>query len=369
MKVLIVGCGLSGAVLAERLASEGHDITIIDKRNHIGGNCYDYIDENGILMNKYGAHLFHTNNDRVIEYVKRFADWRVWEHKVVGRIDEKYFPIPVNIDTVNTILDLDLRNEEDMSKWLEENQTKYENPRNGKEAAMNRVGEYLYNLIFHTYTKKQWDKYPEELDPSVLQRIPVRNNRDSRYFSDKFQALPSHGYTKMFENMLNNKNIKIKLQYDYFANQQGPDYDKIIYTGPIDQYFANKGLPKLEYRSINFVKETHDVELFQENSVINYPGPEVDFTRIVEYKHLLNQKSEPPCKTTIVKEYSIADGEPYYPVPNDKNKALYEKYKKYAEKEKDVLFVGRLASYKYYNMDEAIFNALQIYDQIKDKMA
>lgn len=352
---LIVGCGLSGAVIARRLADKGQKVTIIDKRDHIGGNCYDYKHpETGILMNKYGAHLFHTNDEGVWDFVRQWGEWVPWEHEVVGHVDGQLVPIPVNINTVNTLFGLSISTEGEMREWLDQNQVKTENPQNGKEAALTRVGPVLYEKIFREYTKKQWDKYPEELDASVLQRIPVRDNHDGRYFTDKYQALPKEGYTKWFEKLLDHPLIEVRLNTDYFGTTW--DCDSVIYTGPIDHYFAQAGLPKLEYRSINFVEEVHDMEgHYQPNSVVNWPSGQVDFTRIVEYKHFLDQKSD---KTVIVKEYTTDNGDPYYPVPNEENRALYNKYKALADGEKGVKFIGRLASYKYFNMDQAIRAAL-----------
>ncbi len=365
--ILIIGAGISGSVLAERYASKGKKVLIIEKRNHIAGNCYDYIDENGILVSKYGAHLFHTNNEMVWKYVNKFSEWYPWEHKVVARVDDKTVPIPVNINTVNTLFGASISTEEDMNNWLEKNRTSISNPSNGEEAVLNRVGPILYEKMFKHYTKKQWDKYPAELNASVLERIPVRNNYDDRYFSDCYQALPKGGYTQLFENMLNHPNIKVLLETDYFdLKDQYKNIEKIFYTGPVDRFFEfmNKHTEKLEYRSINFVSETHDCEFFQENSVVNYPGMEVDFTRIIEYKHFGNQKSE---KTTIVKEFTVDEGEPYYPVPNPRNQEIYAKYKAEADKLLDVHFVGRLANYKYFNMDEAFKNALDLFDTLEKK--
>lgn len=371
MNVLIIGCGLSGAVLAERLASIGKKVLIIDKRDHIGGNCYDYVDENGILINKYGAHLFHTNNETVWDYVNRFSDWIKYEHSVVGSVDGKLVPIPVNIDTVNLLLDAKIDDSKQMEDWLQENANVYDTPQNGKEAAINRVGEKLYDKIFHHYTKKQWDKYPEELDRSVLERIPVRKDYEDRYFTDTYQALPKRGYTYLFERILDNANIEVRLgcdEHEYKILQQLQQFETTIFTGPIDHYFANEGYPKLEYRSIRFEKETvmtPNNTHYQSNSVVNYPSPDVEFTRIVEYKHFLQQESE---YSTIVKEYTTDHGDPYYPVPNEENIELYERYKRLASKEtvtRDVHFVGRLANYKYFNMDQAILNALNFFDEIK----
>ena len=363
--IVIVGAGISGAVLAERYAAIGRSVLVLEKRGHIAGNCYDYIDENGILVSKYGAHLFHTNDEEVWRYVNRFANWYDWEHKVIARVDGELVPVPVNITTVNKLLNLNISSEEEMKAWLEKNRVHIDDPKNGEEAALSKVGPILYEKIFRHYTKKQWDKYPEELAASVFDRIPVRTNYDDRYFSDKYQALPVGGYTQMFRRILSHPNITVKLNIDFFDMQKYiHGYDKLFYTGPIDRYFDYKfnGKDKLEYRSINFVSETVDAEYFQENSVVNYPGREVDFTRIIEYKHFGNQISD---KTTIVKEYTVDEGEPYYPVPNEKNMKIYEMYRKEAEKLKNVHFVGRLANYKYFNMDQAFKNSLEIFRKLQ----
>jgi len=365
--ILVVGAGISGAVIAERYASIGKKVLVIDKRPHIAGNCYDYVDENGILMSKYGAHLFHTNDESVWKYVNRFSEWYKWEHKVLAQVDEKLVPIPVNIDTVNLLLNQSISSEAEMIKWLEDHKLIIDNPQNGKEAVLAKVGPELYEKMFRHYTKKQWDKYPEELHASVLNRIPVRTNKDDRYFSDKYQALPLGGYTQMFEKILAHPNIEVRLNTDYFDILDEIDHgSKLFYTGPIDRFFDFKYSiqEKLEYRSINFVKETIDQEYFQENSVVNYPGTEVDFTRIIEYKHFGNQKTP---NTVIVKEYTVDSGEPFYPVPNQRNQEIYERYRKDAEQLKNIYFVGRLANYKYFNMDQAFKNALDLFHQLEIK--
>jgi UDP-galactopyranose mutase len=365
--ILIIGAGISGSVLAERYASHGKKVLVLEKRNHIAGNCYDYIDENGILTSKYGAHLFHTNDQTVWDYVNKFSAWYPWEHKVIAKVDGKTVPIPVNITTVNKLFGTSITTEEGMKNWLEENRIPIENPANGEEAVLNRVGPVLYEKMFRHYTKKQWDKYPAELDASVLERIPVRYSYDDRYFSDTYQALPKGGYTQLFENMLDHPNIDVLLETDYFdVKEQYTGYEKLFYTGPVDRFFEFKHSlsEKLEYRSIQFVSETLDREFFQENSVVNYPGTEVDFTRIVEYKHFGNQKS---AKTTIVKEFTVDEGEPYYPVPNPRNQEIYAKYKAEADKLTDIYFVGRLANYKYFNMDQAFKNALDLFAELEMK--
>lgn len=365
--ILIIGAGISGAVLAERYAAIGKKVLILEKRPHIAGNCYDYIDENGILVSKYGAHLFHTNEEDVWNYVNKFGDWYDWEHKVLAKVDGKLVPIPVNITTVNKLFNLSISNEEEMKAWLEKNRIDIEEPKNGREAVLSKVGPELYEKMFRHYTKKQWDKYPEELDASVLNRIPVRTNYDDRYFSDKYQALPKGGYTKLFERILAHPNIHVELNTDYFdVKDEVTGYSKLFYTGPIDRFFEFKHSleDKLEYRSINFVSETVNKDLFQENSVVNYPGTEVEYTRIIEYKHFGNQQAG---KTTIVKEFTVDDGEPYYPVPNKKNREIYERYKNEAEQLKDIYFVGRLANYKYFNMDQAFKNALDLFKSLEGK--
>ena len=363
--ILIVGCGLSGVVIAERFANElNKKVLIIDKRDHIGGNIYDYKDEDTqILMNKYGAHLFHTNNERVWNYINAFDEWVRWDHEVIGQVNNKLINIPVNINTVNSLCNENIKNTEEMDKWLIKNQVKFDCIDNSEKMAKSRVGEVLYDAIFKDYTYKQWDKYPEELHPSVLERIPIRNDFDNRYFNDKYQVLPKNGYTHFIQNILNHKNIYTLLNTNYFEfMEENTDikFEHIIYTGPIDAFYENKNLEKLEYRSIDFIIEKHkNMNYYQSNSVVNFPEKEIPYTRIVEYKHFLNQQSK---DTIIVKEITKNSGDPYYPIPNKKNLELYEQYKKFTEEEKNVHFLGRLANYKYFNMDSAILNALEYFD-------
>jgi len=377
--VLIVGAGLSGAVMARRLCNK-YNVTVIDKRDHIGGNCYDYYDEEtNILMNKYGAHIFHTNSERVWEFVNKYSEWESWYHQVIGRINDKYFPIPVNIITVNTLLNKNFSYEE-MREFLQNNKI-YSDPKNGEEVTINNVGWELYKLIFKEYTFKQWNKYPSELDASVLARIPVRSDYNCNYFSDKYQALPKLGYTHFIKNILDHPNINVKLNVEFSKSMcmsKTQEYSKIFITGPIDHYYSELGLPKLEYRSINFVKEYHDFDYYQSRSVINYPQHYVieddviiptPWTRIIEYKHfnapkyVNDQKSH--NKTVIVKEYTCDGGDPYYPVPTQKNQDIYKKYQEEAKKDEvnNIYFLGRLGSYKYLNMDQAIELALQLADK------
>jgi UDP-galactopyranose mutase len=359
--VVIVGCGLSGAVLAEQFASILHrSVLLIEKRDHIAGNCYDYQQE-GILVNKYGAHLFHTNDEGVWDYINKFSDWVRWDHRVVGHVDGKLVPIPVNINTVNGLCGTNLQTPQEMQEWLSRVQIKTECVENSKQMALSRVGQELYEKIFHSYTWKQWNRDPLDLDPSVLARIPIRDNFDDRYFQDRFQALPQHGYTHFVKNMISHPNIKVLLNTDFFQIQSQLRYNLLFFTGPIDAYFQEKGLENLEYRSIEFqVEVLKNTPYFQPNSVVNYPQYNVPFTRIVEYKHFLHQQSP---HTIIVREFPCEEGEPYYPVPNEKNQQLYEQYRQLALKEEHVYFVGRLANYKYFNMDQTIRNALDFFQQ------
>ena len=364
---LIVGCGLTGATIAERISSElNKKVVIIDQREHIGGNCYDYIDkETGILMCKYGAHIYRSNDSNIWDYINKFSKWIRWEHKVLSFVDNKFVSVPVNITTINELCDEIIQTPDELDKWLATNQIKYDVIENSEQMCKSRVGNILYEKMFRNYTYKQWNKYPEELNASVLSRIPIRKSFDTRYFDHKYQALPEKGYTEFIKNMLSNTNIDIKLNisYDEFkASHDLSEFDGIIFTGPVDDYFKDAGLEKLEYRSLIFdIKRYKNMNYYQPNSVVNYPELNVPITRIVEYKHFLNQQSQ---DTIIVSETSTDNGDPYYPVPNKKNLELYEEYKLLAEKEEknNIYFVGRLANYKYFNMDQAIDNALQFFN-------
>lgn len=365
---LVVGAGLSGATIAQLAAQDGHKVLVIDKRNHIAGNCYDEVDEQtNIRISKYGAHLFHTNDEEVWKYVQQFGSWKRWDHKVIADVSGIYVPIPVCPITINTLLGTNISSEAEMKEWLEKNTIQCTSPKNSADVALSRVGPELYKLLFQDYTKKQWDKDPSELDPSVLARIPVRYGFDERYFSDKFQMLPKNGYTEIVRNMLNHPNITVilKTSWDTFqqdALKEGIQWNELVFTGPIDQYFQRLGLPSLEYRSINFTTMSmKNKGYFQPNSVVNFPTYATEFTRCVEYKHFLHQTSD---WTVVCFEQTCSNGEPYYPVPTPENQALYEKYKEYAQKENNVHFVGRLASYKYFNMDQAIRNAMDYYRNI-----
>lgn len=365
-QILIVGAGLSGLVLAERYASLGKKVLIIEKRAHLGGNCFDFYNQDGILVSLYGAHLFHTNYEDVWQYLQKFSKWRAYEHKVRAWVDMQLVPVPVNIETVNRLLKLNISTESEMEDWLSKNQVKYNKPANSEEMALSRVGKYLYEKIFKNYTFKQWQKYPAELEPLVTGRIPVRTNFEDRYFSDKYQAQPINGYTQMFEKMIDSPLIELRLNCDFFEFKRDKilsKFEKIFYTGPIDKFFDyNVEGKKLEYRSLEFKFSTHDQEFYQDHAVINYPN-EYKFTRIVEYKHITGQIHS---KTTISKEYPTNIGEPYYPVPTANNRLLYSKYKEQTKHFKNVYFIGRLAEYRYINMDEAVKRSLELFKKIEN---
>jgi UDP-galactopyranose mutase len=356
---LIVGAGFAGCVLAERLANgSGKRVLICDKRPHIGGNAYDYYNEDGILIHKYGPHIFHTNSREVFEYLSRFTEWREYQHRVLASVDGMLVPIPINLDTINKLYGLNLSAHE-VRAFFEKVREKREPVVTSEDVVINAVGKELYEKFFKNYTKKQWDLDPSELDAAVTARVPTRSNRDDRYFTDKYQAMPRYGYTKMFERMLDNPNITIALNCDYRDLAKEVRYAEMIYTGPVDAYF-DFCYGKLPYRSLEFKHETHDCETYQPAPVVNYPN-EQPYTRVTEFKYLTGQVHR---KTSIVYEYPQAEGDPYYPIPRKENADLYHKYKQLADKEKGVHFVGRLATYKYYNMDQIVAQALTVYGKM-----
>ncbi len=356
---LIVGAGFAGSVIAERLASQcGKKILIIDTRPHIGGNAYDHYDAAGILVHKYGPHIFHTNSREVFEYLSRFTEWRSYEHRVLASVDGQLVPIPINLDTVNRLYGLNLT-----SFQLEDFFAKVAEPkeyiRTSEDVVVSKVGRELYEKFFRNYTRKQWGIDPSELDKSVTARVPTRTNRDDRYFTDTYQAMPLHGYTRMFENLLSHPKIKIMLNTDYREIQGVIPYREMIYTGPIDQFFDYR-YGKLPYRSLEFKHETLNTLVHQTAPVVNYPNEHL-YTRVTEFKYLTGQEHN---KTSIVYEYPRESGDPYYPVPRPENAELYKKYKELADATPGVDFVGRLATYKYYNMDQVVAQALTVYATI-----
>jgi UDP-galactopyranose mutase len=358
---LIVGCGFAGSVLAERLASEhGARILMIDKRNHVGGNAYDEKDEAGILIHRYGPHIFHTNSDEVFDYLSRFTKWRPYEHRVLATVRDQLVPIPINRTTLNELFDAGLKTDEEAAQFLAARAEPVADIRTSEDVVINAVGRELYELFFQGYTRKQWGLDPSELDKSVTARIPTRTNTDDRYFADKHQAMPADGYTEMFKRMLDNPLITIALGVDYQEVRQEIDAAHTIYTGPIDEYFDWR-FGKLPYRSLHFVHSTIDAEQFQAVGTVNYPSEDVPYTRISEYKHLTGQKNR---RTSITLEYPSAEGDPYYPVPRPENQALFKRYEALADATRGVTFVGRLATYRYYNMDQIVGQALSVFRRI-----
>jgi UDP-galactopyranose mutase len=356
---LIVGAGFAGSVLAERLASVGNKkILIIDKRNHIGGNAYDYYNEDGILIHKYGPHIFHTNSADVFNYLSKFTGWRNYQHKVLAHVDGQLLPIPINLNTINKYYGLNLNGLE-VEEFLASRAEKVYPIKTSEDVVVSKVGRELYEKFFRGYTRKQWDLDPSQLDASVTARVPTRTNKDDRYFTDTFQAMPAHGYTKMFEKMLSHPNIKIMLNTDYEEVMNEVRFKKLIFTGPVDEFFNYK-YGKLPYRSLRFKFETLELSQFQETGTINYPN-DYGFTRITEFKHLTGQKHD---KTTVVYEYPEATGDPYYPVPRPENEMLYKKYAALANQLSNTYFVGRLATYRYYNMDQVVAQALTTFKKI-----
>ena len=353
---LIVGAGFAGAVLAERLATQsGKKVLIVDKRTHIGGNTYDYYNKEGILVHKYGPHIFHTNSKEIYEYLGQFTSWRTYEHRVLASVDGMLVPIPINLNTINTLYGLRLSSDE-VEKFLLSKAEQKSRILTSEDVVVNKVGRELYEKFFKGYTKKQWDLDPGELDASVTARIPTRNNRDDRYFTDIYQGMPLYGYTNMFSNMLSHPNIKVMLNTDYKEIIDMMPYREMIYTGPIDYYF-DYCYGKLPYRSIEFKFETLETEIHQPTGTVNYPN-EHPYTRVTEFKYLTGQKHP---KTTVVYEYPKAEGDPYYPVPRKENTELYKKYQLLASGLKKVHFTGRLATYKYYNMDQVVAQSLKLY--------
>jgi UDP-galactopyranose mutase len=355
---LIVGAGFAGSVLAERLAWIGNRVLLIDKRDHVGGNAYDHLDGYGVLVHRYGPHIFHTNSTRIVRYLSQFTRFRPYEHRVLVHVDGKLLPFPINIDTVNGLFDLDL-DAEGVKAYFASVAEPIAHPMTSEDAVVGKVGRVLYEKFFENYTRKQWGLDPSELDAAVAARVPARLNHDDRYFTDSFQAMPLDGFTAMFERMLDHPGIDVRLSVDFRDVRREARWHEIIYTGPIDEYFDYE-FGKLPYRSLEFKHETHDCQRFQSGAVINYPNDH-EYTRVTEFKYLTGQRHR---RTSIVYEFPCADGDPYYPIPRPENAELYRKYKALADAAPGVRFVGRLATYKYYNMDQVVGQALATFDQI-----
>ncbi|WP_437498658.1 UDP-galactopyranose mutase [Sorangium sp. So ce1099] len=358
---LIVGAGFAGSVLAERLATQlNKSVLLCDKRPHIAGNAYDCYDDAGVLIHKYGPHIFHTASPRIFRYLSQFTEWRPYEHHVLAHVDDKLVPFPINVDTVNALYGTNYSPAE-VEAFFTRVAEPIKHCRTSEDAVVSKVGRELYEKFFRNYTRKQWGLDPSELDAAVASRVPARTNYDSRYFTDEFQAMPLRGFTRMFENMLDHKNIRILLNTDYRDIMNEVNFREMIYTGPVDAFFDFR-YGKLPYRSIDFKFETHDKEVFQPGAVINYPNDH-DYTRITEFKYLTGQQHP---KTSVVYEFPTSEGDPYYPVPRPENAEIYRKYKALADATPNVHFVGRLATYRYYNMDQVVGQALATYDHIRE---
>jgi UDP-galactopyranose mutase len=356
---LVVGAGFAGSVMAERLAADAdRKVLLIDKRTHIGGNAYDHYDDAGVLVHRYGPHIFHTNSKDVFEYLSRFTEWRPYQHRVRAWVDGQLVPIPINLDTVNTLYGLNLTSFE-LTKFFESVAEPRAEIRTSEDVIVSKVGRELYEKFFRSYTRKQWDCDPSELDASVTARVPVRTNRDDRYFTDVYQAMPRHGMTRMFERMLSHPNIKVLLNADYREIRSAIPHREVIFTGPIDEFFDYR-FGRLPYRSLHFEFDTLNVAQAQPVAVVNYPN-ENPYTRVTEFKHLTGQEHP---KTTLVYEYPRASGDPYYPVQRPENAELYRRYQALAARTAGVHFVGRLATYRYYNMDQVTAQALTLYAKL-----
>jgi UDP-galactopyranose mutase len=363
---LIVGAGFAGSVLAERLTSQlGKRVLLVDKRSHIGGNAYDEKNAAGVLMHRYGPHIFHTNSDEVLGYLGQFTKWRPYEHRVLAEVNGQRVPMPINRTTLNMLYGLDLSSDDEAEAYLASRAEPVDRIGTSEDVVISKVGRELYETFFRGYTRKQWGMDPSELDKSVTARVPTRTNIDDRYFTDSFQAMPADGYTAMFRRMLDQPGITVELGVEYEDVRAETVFDQLIFTGPIDEFFDHR-YGKLPYRSLAFRHETLDQEWFQPVGTVNYPDEATPYTRISEYKHLTGQTSD---KTTITYEYPRADGDPYYPVPRPENQALFKRYEALALETPNVHFVGRLATYRYYNMDQVVGQALATFRRITERQA
>ena len=361
---MVVGAGFAGAVMAERLAADGgKKVLVVDRRPHVGGNAFDEYDANGVLIHRYGPHIFHTNSEEIFDYLSRFTKWRPYEHRVLAAVDDMLVPMPINRTTLNMLYGLDLKTEDEAAAFLAAQAEPVSVVRTSEDVVISAVGRELYEKFFQGYTRKQWGLDPSELDKAVTSRVPTRTNTDDRYFTDKFQAMPLEGYTRMFERMLDHPNIDVLLGVDYCEARDAYPHDHLVFTGPIDEYFGYR-FGKLPYRSLQFEHAQLDQEQFQPVAVVNYPSPSTEYTRITEYKHLTGQESP---RTSITYEYPAAEGDPYYPIPRPENQALFKRYEALAMVQPDVSFVGRLATYRYYNMDQVVGQALATYRKMAQR--
>jgi UDP-galactopyranose mutase len=361
--VTVVGAGFSGAVVAERLAEHGLTVRVVDRRDHVGGNAHDRLDAHGVLIHPYGPHIFHTNAQRIVDYLSRFTRWRPYEHRVRAKVGDRLVPIPINVDTVNALYGLSL-DESTIEAFYASVREPRERIETSEDVVVSQVGRDLYEKFFRGYTRKQWGLDPSELSSSVAARIPTRTNRDDRYFTDAFQQMPADGYTKLFERMLDHPNIRVETGVDWWVERDRPKSRHVVYTGPIDAWFGYR-FGRLPYRSLRFEHEhVPDSPLLQRVGTVNFPN-DFEYTRTTEFRHLTGQSH---TGTSIVREYPTAEGDPYYPVPRPENEALFKRYEALAAAETDVTFVGRLAQYRYYNMDQCVGAALNAANRILERM-
>ena len=360
---LVVGAGFAGSVIAERLATQRNaKVLVIDRRNHVGGNAYDRYDSAGILIHQYGPHIFHTNSEKIYRYLSQFTEWRAYEHRVLAQVDGQLLPIPINRTTLNKLYGLSLATEEEVEQFLAARAQPIETIRTSEDVVLARVGRDLYEKFFRGYTTKQWGLSPQELDKSVTARVPTRANTDDRYFSDTYQVMPAGGYTRMFERMLRHPNIKVMLQTEWHEIREMIPFRRVIYTGPIDEFFDYR-FGRLRYRSLRFEHVTLDQEWHQPVAVVNYPQDE-PYTRVTEYKHLTGQAHS---KTSLTFEYPAETGDPYYPIPQAEQQQRFKAYERLANELTRVRFIGRLATYRYYNMDQVVGQALASFNRIAEE--
>ena len=364
-KILIVGSGITGLTLAERFAAQGDNVQIVEKRNHIGGNCYDYINEDGILIHNYGPHIFHTDYEEVWKYLSQFTKWIPYEHKVLGFIDGKYIQIPFNINSIYSFFsNKEARRYEQklVSTYGKNKKISILDLKKSNDQNIKFIANFVYKKIFLDYTVKQWGLKPNEIDHSVTARVPIVTSRDDRYFHDKYQGMPKDGYTKMFKRMIDNNNIKIQFNTDYKDINDELNYDLLFYSGPIDEFFDYK-FGKLGYRCAEIEFQTLNEESYQPAAVVNYPDLKFPFTRITEFKKLTQQQGN---KTTIGKEFPGEKGFMSWPISSKKNKKMFEKYLQEAQNliKEDIYFVGRLAEFRYYDMDDAVKRSLELFNEL-----
>jgi UDP-galactopyranose mutase len=361
---LVVGAGFAGAVVAERLASQfGQRVLVVDFRDHIAGNAYDHVDEHGVLVHRYGPHIFHTNSARVVEYLSQFTSWRPYEHRVLAQVGDQRLPIPINRTTVNQLYGLDLRTDDQVQEFYAQQAEPIVRVRNSEDAVVSKVGRDLYEKFFRGYTRKQWERDPSELNASVCARIPTRTNADDRYFGDWHQAMPGEGYTAMFERLLAHRGIEVRLGTSYEEVADSVDYERLVYTGPIDAFFGYR-YGALPYRSLEWELRNEPSpggELLQPVATINFPSLDVPWTRITEFRHLTGQRH---TSSTVAVEFPRSSGDPYYPIPREDTRELYKRYESLSAQRPDVTFVGRLARYQYLNMDQVVAQALSTVDRL-----